>query len=159
MIDVRIIGIGSPFGDDRIGWDAVDAIEKSGVLARFPHGMVSTFCCSQPAIGLLPLLTGADAAILIDAMRSGASFGTVRKINASVLRFAPRKISSHGLSLPESLALGRELGLLPETMVVYGIEIQRDEASAGVQDKVHAPIPGLLRAIAIELETLMQKPA
>lgn len=159
MSDVRIIGIGSPFGDDRIGWDAVDAIEKSGLLARFPPGRVSTFRCSQPAAGLLPLLAEADAAILIDAIRSGASIGTVRKIDAGDLRFDPGKISSHGLSVAESLALGRELGLLPETVTVYGIEIQRDEASAGVQAKVHAAIPALLRAIAIELQTMIRKPA
>lgn len=155
MSEVRIIGIGSPFGDDRIGWEAVDAIDESGMLGRFPPGMVGAYRCSQPAVGLLPLLAGANAAILIDAIRGGAAPGTWRRIDAGDLQPDPGNISSHGLGVPESLALGRSLGLLPETIVFYGIEIRHAGPWPGIRAEVRAAIPGLLREIAAELQSLI----
>ena len=77
MTQVRIIGIGSPFGDDRIGWDAIKALETSGILDRFPAGAVAARCCDRPGGGLLMLFEGVELAIVIDAMKSGAALGAV----------------------------------------------------------------------------------
>lgn len=157
MRRVHIIGIGSPFGDDRIGWEAVDAIDKSGILGRFPPGMVKTFCCNQPAVGLLPLLSGAGAAILIDALRGKEAPGTLRKVDVDTLQPQSAPLSSHGLSVSDSLALGRAVGMLPETVLVYGIEIGESDAAPGASARIRAAIPALLREIAADLQTLFQK--
>lgn len=42
MTRVCVIGIGSPFGDDRIGWAAIEALKASGILKQFPPGSVDS---------------------------------------------------------------------------------------------------------------------
>ncbi len=157
IIGIRIIGIGSPFGDDRIGWEAIEAIDESGMLDRFPAGVVAAYRCGQPATDLLPLLSGAGAALLIDGTRSGAPPGTLRKVDAGELRADAGNISSHGLGVPESLALARTLGMLPATTVIYGIETGSIGTQPEISPEVRAAIPALLRAIAADLHRLVRE--
>ncbi|HJV81893.1 hydrogenase maturation protease [Noviherbaspirillum sp.] len=152
MNPIRIIGIGSPFGGDRIAWEAVDAIAHGGMLDRFPRDIVQTFCTGAPATDLLPMMSGAKAVILIDAVSSGALPGTVHKIDASKLMIEAENLSSHALGVPECLALGSSLGMLPKTVLLYGVEIRED----GTDEGATAPMPDLLRAIAGELEALVR---
>lgn len=157
MNSVHIIGIGSPFGDDRIGWDAIDALERDGMLDRFPPGCVRAFRCAQPARDLLPMMTGADVAILIDAMIGGAAPGCVKRIDPLALRADPGKLSSHAMSVAESLALGRALGLLPEKVLIYGVGIRLQGATAPASsgDETKACINALLHELAAELPVLL----
>ncbi len=145
MSALRIIGIGSPFGGDGIGWDAIDALEHSGLAARYPSARVETFRCGSPATGLLPLLAGVDAAILIDAVVSGAAPGTLHRIDLDQLDEATRQISAHDLGVAETLALARTLGMLPENLLIYGIE-------AGGKGEEAEGIAALISAIADDIE-------
>lgn len=43
MTQARIIGVDSPFGDHRIGWDAVEALLADGLLERYPPRSVDAF--------------------------------------------------------------------------------------------------------------------
>ncbi|HJV88573.1 MAG TPA: hydrogenase maturation protease [Noviherbaspirillum sp.] len=148
MNAIRIIGIGSPFGADCIAWDAVDALEQSGTLIRFPRRVVETFRCGSPGTGLLPLLTGVQAAILIDAIITGAPPGTVHRIDPDELYLEARQISSHDLGVAETLALARTLGLLPEKLVIYGIETgKKGEETEGMAV--------LISAIADEIDSYL----
>jgi len=152
MNRVRIIGIGSPFGDDRIGWEMIEAIAASGILERFPPDFVSACCCARPGGGLLSLFENVGTAIVIDAMMSGASAGTVRRLTQSELEQTRGLLSSHGISVAETVALGRILGLLPATLVFYGIEVQRPLPCATLHPESYAALPALLRNIALDLE-------
>ncbi len=154
---IRIIGIGSPFGDDGVGWLAIEAIEHSGMLNRFRAGAVATFRCSQPATDLLSMLAGATAALLIDGMKSGAPPGVLRKIDPGELRAEAEKLSSHGLSVAENLALARVLGMLPEKLMIYGIEIGDAGGEPGLSSDVRGAIPPLLGEIDVALRTLVQE--
>jgi hydrogenase maturation protease len=151
MTRVRIIGIGSPFGDDRVGWDAVEALAASGLLKRYPAGTVDACCCDRPG-SLLALLRDVDVAIVIDAMRCGVSVGTVRKLAAHELAPPGGVVSSHGISVAENIALGRALSLLPPTLLLYGIEALRAAPATEPDQEVRAAIPELLDAIALDLE-------
>lgn len=153
MIRVRIIGLGSWSGDDRIGWDAVEAIEASGVLQRFPRGNVEAVRCDRPG-GLLALAAGAPALILIDAMRSGAPAGTVRRLAAEELATEGAGMSSHGLGVGESIALARALDLLPPALLVYGIEAPSSAPATEPGEQVAAAIPDVLRFLSADLAAL-----
>lgn len=149
MKRILIIGIGSPFRGDQIGWDVVEAIEEDDICGRYPFGIVETFRCASPA-GLLQLLSEADAAILIDATRSGAAPGSVRRIDVGDLRTETEKFSTHGWSVAESLALGQVLELLPATLILYGVEV--GDAGHIEADSV---LPDLLREVADDLGKLL----
>ena len=74
----RILGVGSPFGDDRLGWIAVDLIRDSAWYRSRAAGSLSAQAFDRPGPALLAAMDGAAHAVLIDAMQSGAAPGTVR---------------------------------------------------------------------------------
>lgn len=121
---VTIIGVGSPFGTDRLGWYAVDWLERSELRKRFPDLQLNFYQADRPGALLLEQLHDADAAIIIDAMQSGSSFGTLRTLTLDeVLRQHSGLVSSHAFGVSESLAIGASLGALPRLLMIVGIEM------------------------------------
>lgn len=157
MTDVRIIGVGSPFGDDSIGFEAVEAIAASGLLQRFPDLSITTTCCDRPGSRLVALLEGADVAIVVDATRSGAVPGTIRCWDGGEIAATAPLLSSHGLGVAEALALGRALDALPPRVIVCGIEIGGDPlpvAASEPQAWIRAAMPMLIEQVGGVLATL-----
>jgi hydrogenase maturation protease len=72
---IRIIGIGSPFGDDAAG------LEVARILAQAPQPNCEVIVADRPGANLLELLRGTDSAILIDAVRSEGSPGTLHELS------------------------------------------------------------------------------
>lgn len=121
---VTIIGVGSPFGADQLGWFAVDWLERSELSKRFSDLQLNFYQVDRPGALLLEQLHDADAAIIIDAMQSGSSFGTLRTFTVDeVLRQHTGLVSSHAFGVSESLALGATLGELPRLLMIVGIEM------------------------------------
>ncbi len=151
MTPIRIIGIGSPFGDDQIGWEAIEAIRRSGLLECFPQGLVNVQTCDRPASGLLMLMEGAAHVILIDAMRSGAAPGTIRRLQDKEIEMEAALLSSHGFGVAESLALGRTLGMLPVRLVLYGVEACNFDPCDTLTPEAAGALPMLVERIKEEL--------
>ncbi len=150
MSPVRIFGVGSPFGEDRIGWQAIEALNRSGILRGFPPGWVSLSCLDRPGARLIEDMNGALAVILIDAMRSGAPPGSLRRLDLDRLEAWGASLSSHGMGVAGALGLACALGQLPERLVILGIEI--GEPQAHPQPRVcHA---ALTRLVTEELERI-----
>ena len=122
MNPVRILGIGSPVAGDDLGWRLAEALGQAGLPRYFPAGMVHVTLCDRPGSLLLPAMRGARLAILLDAMRSGALPGTVRRLDMLELDDSTGLLSSHGFGVAEALALGRALEDLPPRVLIYGIE-------------------------------------
>ncbi len=114
---IRIIGIGSPFGDDQIGWQVLDALKD-----RLPPD-VELIKLDHPGTGLIPLLEAIHQVILIDAMQGGGAAGTIRHFSHDEWADYQNGLSSHGVGVFDALMLAKELGVLPETVELYGIEI------------------------------------
>lgn len=141
MKPVRILGIGSPSGDDQAGWLVIDALHALGCA----NGMgVVTGKLDRPGAGLVALLDDAEHAILVDAMQSGSSPGTLHCFNPADGPLPVAELSSHGFGVLAALALAQALGSLPPRVEVYGIEI----ASAQPGDAVSAPVRLAIHALA-----------
>jgi hydrogenase maturation protease len=98
-VRVVVIGVGSRGGDDAAGLVAAECL-SSGAL---PEG-VSVALCERPFPDLLDQLAGAEAAVLLDAVRSGRPAGTVQRIDRD--RIAnPGASSSHGFGAARALDL------------------------------------------------------
>jgi len=149
MSGVGVFGIGSPFGDDRIGWEAIRAAQAQGFAQR--HGLQRLQACDRPGTHLLALLQGLDSAIVIDAMHSGAPPGTLRRLDSAELGNLHATSSTHGFGLAYTLSLGKTLDALPPCLVLYGVEISTASLQDGLSDCVAQAIPQLLQAIAREL--------
>jgi hydrogenase maturation protease len=114
-----VLGIGNP---DR-GDDAVGRLVARSLRTRVPAGVrVSEH--DGEATTLVAELQSARRVWLIDAARSGAPSGTIRRIDCSNadLGIPSGSVSSHGLSVAEAVALARALDVLPPQCIVYAIE-------------------------------------
>ncbi len=150
---VLILGVGSPFGADRLGWRAVEQLQQTGLADRFPALTLRFEQSDRPGSRLLMLLRDADVAVVIDAMRSGAAAGSVARFAEGELTPDAGLFSTHGFGVAEALALGRQLGMLSAKVIVYGIE-----ADAALLDDTLS-VQGsaaLLAMLQQDLATLLQ---
>lgn len=147
---VRIIGVGSPFGDDRFGWAAADALRQRDDMNAAPPGSVEIYVLDRPGV-LLPLYwQDADLVILLDAVRSGATPGTWHSLEADQLTGADRENSSHGFGLAAAVELAGALGELPSRLILRGIEADLSWTEFSLSPAVAAAMPAFVAAIAGE---------
>ena len=148
MNGVRILGIGSPSGDDQAGWLVVDALLASGLLGGRE---VVVEKLDRPGANLIRLLENASRVILVDAMQGNDQVGQIRRFDQKDWPGYCHGLSSHGFGVLDALSLARELGSLPPRLDLYGIEIGSckpgDAPGAGVQDAARQ----LAQLIAAEL--------
>jgi len=144
-----VIGVGNALrGDDAAGLLVARRVRDRGAdAAVFEHEGDPT--------GILPLLSGAGAAILVDSMCSRSAPGTVRRFEAGA---APlpcglyRSASTHAFGLEAAVELARALDRLPPTVVVFGIEGACFDTGAGCTPAVSAGIERAADAVLHELE-------
>ncbi len=148
MNGVRILGIGSPSGDDQAGWLTLDALADCGVQGS--HGLVLDKL-DRPGASLIGLLDNADWVILIDAMQSGDQAGRIRRFDQHAWPDYRHGLSSHGLGVLDALSLARELGSLPPRIDLYGIEIGRACPGELPGGEILAAARQLARNIAADL--------
>ena len=134
MSRVRILGIGSPSGDDQVGWLTVDALAACGVHADRELAIEKL---DRPGANLISLLD-AHWVILVDAMQSGGPPGRIQRFDQNAWPDYMHGLSSHGLGVVDALQLAHALVSLPPRLDLYGIEIGSanpgDELGKCVQD-------------------------
>lgn len=153
---LAIIALGQELrGDDAAGLEAVRRW-----AAAYPqtadHSSVAVHQAGLPGLGLLDLLAGCRAAILVDAVASGSKPGSLHILREDQLAsFAPGSGSAHGWAVAETLALGRQLypDSIPEDITLLGIEIASLELGAGLSAEVRQ---SLEQAVEI-IERLVQQ--
>ncbi|HJW26181.1 MAG TPA: hydrogenase maturation protease [Rhodocyclaceae bacterium] len=143
----RIIGLGSPFGDDRIGWAAAAA------LAPLCPG-AEIILLDRPGAGLVHALAGTVAVLLVDGVRSGASPGTLHRLALADLLETADSPSSHHFGVADALGLAAALGQLPASLVLAGITIGEVDVGAGLSPALERRLPDLAEALAAEWRRL-----
>lgn len=115
-----IVGIGSPHGPDQAGWIVVNRLRQRGHLQQNIQILATP-------IEILDHIKNCDSLVIVDACQSGATPGTVFRLQWPDSRIMThRSCSSHGWSVGESLQLAEQLGRLPSSVVLYGLEISQD---------------------------------
>ena len=116
-----IIGLGNPLvTDDSVGL-RVAAELRDCLAGREDVAVVEDYC---GGLRLMERMVGCDRAVVIDAICSGALPGTIHRLAAGDMP-TQRSASSHDMTLPTALKLGRQAGLrLPpdEGILIFGIE-------------------------------------
>ena len=124
ITECKVLGIGSPFGDDQLGWKAVDLFQKQKDLQPFLLvGRLSFECCDRPGPALLDYMNGVSTVFLIDAVKSHSPLGTIHRYKEDEIESNCKTFSSHGFGLAEAIQLGRVLDVLPKNLILYGIEV------------------------------------
>ena len=142
-----ILGIGSPSGDDQVGWLVVDALGELG-LGDLEGVVVDKL--DRPGANLIPVLQDAAWVILVDAMQSGEAIGTIRRFGQQDWPRYGGGLSSHGFGVLGALLLARELGSLPGRVDLYGIEIASASPGDPPGEALRTAVQELARQIANE---------
>ena len=151
---VSIIGLGNVLlGDDGFGCLAVEVFRCE--YACGPG--VEIIDLGTPGLDLATYLYGRDLVIIVDAVMTGASPGTVYVWDSSLPGSGlphvagDAAVSSHGFDIAKAIELGRALGKFPARLRVYGIEGQQFERGARISPAVLAAIDSVVTQVSAEI--------
>jgi hydrogenase maturation protease len=117
---VQVLGVGSPFGDDRVGWRVAEALAARP--AREREGL-AIHRLDRPGAALLAHLRAADRVVIVDALATDGPAGEVRVLDPAALAPPDALVSSHALGVAESLALLDALDEAPRAIGVVAVTI------------------------------------
>lgn len=101
---LRIVGLGSPQGDDQFGWRVLELLQQETV-----PDSVELVALDRPGTGLLPMLQDTEQVLVVDAVDMAAAPGHLIELEASQLLQEPgfSELSSHGIGLIDTLKLAQ----------------------------------------------------
>jgi hydrogenase maturation protease len=150
IVMIAVIGIGQSLrSDDGAGLAAV-RLWQANHSSIDGVSNIRVEMAENPGVGLLTLLEGADSAILVDAVRSGAEPGTLHcLVESQIPAFLDGASFAHGWGVAETLALGRLVNPedLPVKLVLIGIEAGEVALGEDLSPEVAAALPEVVRLI------------
>jgi hydrogenase maturation protease len=123
MTPVIVIGVGSPFGVDRLGWDIIHLLNERDDLRELIDDKLTLLTSDRPGTKLIEIMKGADKAIIIDIIQSGMEPGSVVHLNEDDVQNAPQQVSVHGFGVADVIMLGDKMGDLPPHLSIIGLEM------------------------------------
>jgi hydrogenase maturation protease len=153
-----VLGLGNPLlSDDSVGLRLAERLRP--LLAGNPSIEVDVDYWG--GLRLMERLVGYDRAIILDAICSGATPGTLFRLGPGDMP-TQHSASAHDLSLPTALALGRQMGAkLPQDDAILLIALEAaDTLSFGesLTPQVKAALPLAEQAVLQALEMEMSPP-
>jgi hydrogenase maturation protease len=150
MNTVAIVGIGNILqGDDGVGIHAVRSLFADGSVPG-----ADLYDAGPAPFDMLGVFLEHDYVIVLQALGVGRTPGTVSR--TTVDDFDPIGAglhSAHGLGLPDTVRVARELGACPG-VVVLGVEPDRIGWSVELSRPVAGALPHLVDAVLRELAAL-----
>lgn len=154
------VGIGSPNGDDRIGWAvahelsrlaaSASALDSSKTIPLIP----AIRKAANPA-DLLDWLDDIGRLVVCDACRGNGPPGRVsRWVWPQLPVELTHPSGTHQLSLAGVLELASVLGRLPGETVIWGIHIESQEQRLGLSHAVATALPAMVAHVWEDLTQL-----
>lgn len=113
----RVIGLGSPHGDDQAGWRLVEMLKRRVELE------VAIRAVGDPT-DLLDCLEGCRCLVIVDACHTGAPAGTITRLQWPDPRILQQhRHLTHRVGVPSVLGLAQQLHRLPKHVVLLGVEV------------------------------------
>jgi hydrogenase maturation protease len=116
----RLLGVGSPFGADRLAWKAIDYLACLGLSD------CELIKLDRPGSQLISHFKGVEQVVIIDAVRLADYPGRVSAINPEKIHHHEYLTSCHGFGVSEAVALAGQLGELPPRLYILGIHTGED---------------------------------
>jgi hydrogenase maturation protease len=155
-MNILILGIGQSLrGDDAAGLEAVRLWQTQHPDSA---AQVQVELSELPGLALLNLLEGMDAAILVDAVQSSATTGTLIRLGPDELAsFTSEAGCAHCWGVAETLQLGRSLypSLADCRISLIGIEAGPMDMGADLSPQVQAALIGAATMIEKEVQGLL----
>ncbi|HEY1439888.1 MAG TPA: hydrogenase maturation protease [Mycobacterium sp.] len=134
---VVVVGLGNSYRrDDAVGVVAAVALDELAL----PGVRVVTDIVEP--VSLLEAWSGAGLAVVIDAaVMTPSTPGRVRRCVLSDVVAGPEGLSSHGVDITRTHALGQALGRGPDALVVFTIEVADTGHGIGLTAQVAGAVP------------------
>lgn len=144
MSGVVVIGIGNAWRRD----DGAGPVVVRAATSRLPAGTRVVELDGEPA-RVVEAWDGADLAVVVDAVRTGAPPGTVHRLDPERddVPIPAGAGSSHALGASDAYHLGRALGRLPVCVVIVGVEVAEVGTGDGLTPEVAAAVPAAVAAV------------
>ena len=108
--------------------------------------------CQSADLSLLSSYGGADRVIIVDALRSDATPGTVSRYDMTPARSRVRSLpGSHSIRLHDMFDIAHQSGLLSCPVTIFGIEPKDTGLGEGISPEVEGVIPRVLTMVIREL--------
>ena len=149
MTEVLVIGVGNrDRGDDSAGLEVARRVRR-----RDAEG-VAVLETNGEASALMEAWSGRGRVVVVDAAASGRRPGSVSRFDARREPLPARQLHSttHTWGVAEAVEMARTLGVLPESLVVYGIEGRSFGLSDRLSPDVEAAIDEVVERILTEVD-------
>jgi hydrogenase maturation protease len=148
-VSTLVLGIGNTLqGDDGLG---VRVVEK--LVKRKLPGWVEVREIGTPGLGLINEWQGWQKVIIIDATEMGEPPGTWKRFNPLevILVSEDCLYSLHEPGLTQALQLAEAMDMLPEEIVVYGVEPGQVDWGENLSPAIQNTLPELVEKIYCDL--------
>lgn len=161
---ILVLGMGNDlYGDDGVGLHVVRLLKDEwadGAMSGEPSSSVEFVECFLSGAALLDVVHGYDALVVIDTiMKAEPITGRISILDTVDIRDFPGP-SPHYVSVPQVLAIGREIGLnMPRTVVIIAVEA-KDLFRLGerLSEDMYTRLPDILVAAKGVLHRLAARP-
>jgi hydrogenase maturation protease len=150
--DTLVLGIGNPsMSDDGVGSQVVALLKESALPPN-----VKVEDAGLPGWGLPAWFEGWSNVILVDAVQMGQAPGNWRRFRPEEVQVELENdaLSLHQPDLACGLALAQALELLPENLVLYGVEPAVVDPGDALSPQVRHSLPDVVASILNDLEKI-----
>lgn len=152
MSVTRVVGIGSPFGDDQLGWRVADLLQKNPALQIYLANKLDVQLSDRPGLTLLNEMRNTHTLYVIDAVKTkNKQVGRIHRMNDQLLSAESGFLSTHGFGLKQAIDLAKALQCLPHKTIIYGIEINEIDYQESISQPIEMVCQDLAQKIAQEL--------
>lgn len=166
MRRVIVVGVGSPYGDDNLGWEVVRQLRLNPKIQGLSTQDVVIHCADRPGIDLLNVINQTNTALIIDAVVSDFPPGTITRLEKDDIDALLKNsyTSSHDFGVLQTIALGKALNQLPDKIIILGItvgneNVVRDDFGNKKINLSQAHMSHFIDVIISELDKLVRKAA
>jgi hydrogenase maturation protease len=148
MVTICLVGVGSPYGDDRVGWLIADELQYRLGTALDVHKVGTP-------LSILDRIDGINWLGICDGCRGLESPGAWRRWTWPNIPFESEKFTgSHDLGLIATLQLAESLGRLPQRVVIWGVDIQTCSPEDHISLSVNAAVRTVASSILLEINQI-----
>ena len=150
---VAVIGVGNDLRRD----DGVGLFVARRVGGDRPE-KVKVTCGVPDGTAILEAWSGAQLAMVVDCVSSGASAGRIYRFDALAERLPEAlfsRVSTHCFSIIKVIELARAIGRLPGKLLVYGIEGGDTDCGEGLTPAVRRAAEVVVNKMVADIDGLI----
>jgi len=148
-MEIAVLGIGSPHGDDQVGWLLLDQLQQSPCLTQADCLKIHWEKVSSPVTSLVNHLSVYDYILVMDAADLGLTPGESLFLEDAEAAFEHQEtvVSSHAMGLQESWQLAKVLQMNLPRISLYLVQFEQTEPMAPMSQSLNDKIPDMLEIV------------